>query len=70
MVLITDHFKEKKKCPIVLPARANVPYPAPLCPKILAGALRVIPLVAIATKPGTGWLDFFYHRNVSSVKGL
>ena len=44
MVQIIDHFKEKKKkkkkkkkCPI--PAHAKMPYPAPLCPKILAGAL-------------------------------
>ena len=71
MVLIIDHFKErKKKCPIFLHARAKVPYPAPLCPKILAGALRVIPLVAIATKPSTDWLDFFFHTNVSPVEGL
>ena len=43
-----------------LPARAKVPYPVPLYPKILAGALRGIPLVVIATKPSTGWLDFFF----------
>ena len=70
MVLITDHFKEKKSALFFWPARAKVPYPAPLCPKTLAGALRVIPLVVIAIKPSTGWLDFFFHRNVSSVEGL
>ena len=60
MVLIIDHFKEKKSALIFLPARAKVPFPAPLYPKILAGTPRVIRLVVIATKPSTGWLDLFF----------
>ena len=41
MVLIIDYFKDKKKKKkgIFLPTHAKVPYPASLCPKILAGAL-------------------------------
>ena len=59
MVLIIDHFKEKSALFFFARTRKSA-LPAPLCPKIIAGALRVIPLVAIATKPGTGWLDFFF----------
>ena len=64
MALIIDHFKEKKSALFFLPARAKVPYPAPLCPKVLAGALRVIPLVAIATKPSTGRFFFFFFTEM------
>ena len=51
MEWITVHYRDQRNdalcfaimremMPSALPSRAQVPYPAPLCPKILAGTLH------------------------------